>query len=139
MEVLLNLVWLLTAVSLFTLSLRRFPGNAQNGHASQRFLAIAVLTFLLLPVISMTDDLHAVTMLAEGDRAYGKQATDLEHVSHSAQPSFIASAAIDASLDAPLVCFGLIEAPTVAFPVPSQFFPSHSGRAPPAHSCLNSL
>jgi len=138
-EVPLNLVWLLTAVTLFTLSLRRFPGNARNRHASLRLLAVTVLTFLLLPVISMTDDLHAATMLAEGDRAYRKQAADLDHFSHSAQPGFLASAAVNASLDAPLFCFGLIEAPKVAFPVPSQFFPSRSGRAPPAHACLHSL
>lgn len=43
--------------------------SAWTGKPSRRFLTVVVLSFLLLPVISMTDDLHAMATMAESERA----------------------------------------------------------------------
>ena len=81
MELLLNLVWLLISVAIFAglaLSLRRERQRGFEEHASPylRYISALVLVFILLPVISMTDDLHAMPMMAEGERAVRAQAAD---------------------------------------------------------------
>jgi hypothetical protein len=61
MELLLNLVWLLLAVPAYWLWRR--SGNARAGQgfgAVQILLALACVLVLLFPVISATDDLHAM-------------------------------------------------------------------------------
>jgi len=62
MEVLLNTIWLLVAVSAYLLwRPERFKGTVgERGHGrSLAVLALACALVLLFPVISLTDDLHA--------------------------------------------------------------------------------
>ena len=61
MELLLNLVWLLLAVPAYWLWSR--SGNARAKHkfgALQVLLALGCVLVLLFPVVSATDDLHAM-------------------------------------------------------------------------------
>lgn len=73
MELFLNLVWLFTTIGLFG-SLwwqqRHAPQCRGAGAASNptRLITAIVLSFVLLPVISMTDDLHATATMAESER-----------------------------------------------------------------------
>lgn len=67
MELALNLAWVLLAGCLFCLWLRyaqRTATEAVSGHRMQ-LVALAVLIIVLLPVISMTDDLLAAQNPAE--------------------------------------------------------------------------
>lgn len=87
MELLLNLVWLLISAAIFAglaLSLRRERQRGFEEHASPylRYISALVLVFILLPVISMTDDLHAMPMMAEGERAVRAQAADTSQQQH---------------------------------------------------------
>lgn len=56
----------------FLTSLWAGPGRAHKScgriNERQRYLTVFVLCFLLLPVISMTDDLHAMVAMAESER-----------------------------------------------------------------------
>jgi hypothetical protein len=70
METVLNLVWALLAALMFGVWLRFAPRTSLNGRADSRkmqFVALAVLTLLLFPVISVTDDLQAIQSPAETD------------------------------------------------------------------------
>ncbi len=86
----------------------------------------------------MTDDLHAMPVLAEGERVYLKEAA-ADSPSHAARTVFLPSAGSDALLDAPFFCLGTIDTPKDAPAVPSQPFPPRAGRAPPAHAFLNGI
>ena len=130
-ELLLNLVWLATAFSLFALLWRQLRRNAGAGRVAQRYLSAAVLSFLLLPVISMTDDLHAMTMMAEGERAGGKMVASQDDAPHSTPLMFLPSADGAAPLKAPLFCLGTLDIRSIGHNVLPLFFPSHSDRAPP--------
>jgi hypothetical protein len=137
-EVLLNLVWLITASWLFVLLRRQSCHNAPSRRIWQQRLVFTVLSLVLLPVISMTDDLHAMPTLAEGERAYLKDSA-ADSPSHAARTVFLLPAGSDALLDAPFFCFGTIDAPKDAPAVPSRFFPPSAGRAPPAYPFLNGI
>ena len=65
MELFFNLAWLVVAGVLVTLWLR---GDGQ-GHAERRgqFIAMAILIAILLPVISVSDDLQAIQNASEAD------------------------------------------------------------------------
>ena len=139
MEVLFNFVWLTTAASLFVLLWRQIPREVRSRRISQQYLAVALLSFLLMPVISMTDDLHPMTMVAEGERTHDKGASVSNGSFHAVQPAFLPSAGSNTWLDQPLFCFGAISTPKDAPAVASPFFPSRSSRAPPAHAFLNDL
>src|ERR1700726_3593825 len=61
MELLLNLAWLLLALPGYWLWRRGAVANRQRGFNSrQGLLALGCLLVLLFPVISATDDLHAM-------------------------------------------------------------------------------
>ncbi|MGA9978772.1 MAG: hypothetical protein WBQ08_09065 [Candidatus Sulfotelmatobacter sp.] len=61
MELLLNLAWLLLALPAYWLWRRSFATRAQGRLSSRQcLLALACLLVLLFPVISATDDLHAM-------------------------------------------------------------------------------
>lgn len=68
LELLFNLAWLVVAVSLWGLWLVRRcsvrKGSLLPALGAQ-VIALAILTAVLLPVISMTDDLHACQLPAE--------------------------------------------------------------------------
>ncbi|HZP04681.1 MAG TPA: hypothetical protein VFB43_07265 [Terracidiphilus sp.] len=65
MELLLNLAWLLLAFTMAGLWLRFSPNDTGNRRA--QFVALALLLFILLPAISVTDDLLAAQNPAEID------------------------------------------------------------------------
>jgi hypothetical protein len=63
MELTLNLAWLLLATGMFCLWLRCAPCTVTDRR--MQFVALAVLLLVLLPAISMTDDLLAAQNPAE--------------------------------------------------------------------------
>ncbi|HEX3989456.1 MAG TPA: hypothetical protein VHZ30_08480, partial [Verrucomicrobiae bacterium] len=61
MELFLNLVWLLLAMPAYCLWRRARCGPSVDGHSSlQYLLALGCALVLLFPVVSATDDLHAM-------------------------------------------------------------------------------
>jgi len=61
MELLLNLAWLLLAIPAYRLWRKSTPANRRDGRTSmQCLLALGCILVLLFPVISATDDLHAM-------------------------------------------------------------------------------
>jgi hypothetical protein len=65
MELILNLVWVLLAFSMIGLWLRFAPRGSTGGRVN--FTALTVLVLILLPAISITDDLLAAQNPAEVD------------------------------------------------------------------------
>lgn len=67
-ELLSNLVWLAIAISLWGLWLWRRRGPREGSlcpHVGLQVIALAMLTAILLPPISITDDLHSCQLPAE--------------------------------------------------------------------------
>ncbi len=81
LELLLNLIWFLLAVGLWAglaWSLRRARGRSEHAHSAvERCIAALVLTFVLLPVISMTDDLQSIATVEERESGVRAQVTNL--------------------------------------------------------------
>jgi hypothetical protein len=65
MELALNLIWLLLALVMVSFWLRQAPRQASQRRA--QMIALSVLLIILLPAISMTDDLMAAQNPAEVD------------------------------------------------------------------------
>jgi hypothetical protein len=65
MELLLNLAWALLAVSFACIWLRLAARDGASRH--MQMVALAVLILILLPVISVSDDLQAIQNPAEAD------------------------------------------------------------------------
>jgi hypothetical protein len=65
MELLLNLAWVLLATIMVSLWLRFSPRNI--GDRRVQLVALGLLLFILLPAISMTDDLLAAQSAVEVD------------------------------------------------------------------------
>lgn len=65
MELALNLGWVIVAAWMTCAWLRVSPRGARERHA--QFVALAVIILILLPAISMTDDLLAAQNPAEAD------------------------------------------------------------------------
>src|SRR5215469_12669714 len=65
MEFVLNFAWLLLAAAMLTVWLRSAP--AKGIDRRQQFLALLMVILILLPAISMTDDLLAAQNPAEVD------------------------------------------------------------------------
>jgi len=64
-EILLNLAWALCSLALLWMWMRRRPTNAAP--VASQMLALAMVVILLLPVISLSDDLVAMQGPAESD------------------------------------------------------------------------
>ena len=134
MELLFNLVWLFLSLALLASMHRRCARSQRSARALDsfhRYLTVVVLSFMLLPVISMTDDLHAMTTMAEGERTDRKiSAAQNPHLQD--HPLFH-PAYTTASLPVEY-CSGCYEivSPTCLLPVialrPTRL---HSDRAPP--------
>jgi hypothetical protein len=63
MEALLNIVWFLIAVGSFVASIWLAPRDRR--HLLPQLFALLCLLVLLLPIISITDDLQAETLIVE--------------------------------------------------------------------------
>jgi hypothetical protein len=76
MELFLNLVWLTLSVSLVWGYLAFAPAPLKNRKVTA-IIALALLIFVLLPVISMTDDLAAINNPAETDHLFRRDRAPL--------------------------------------------------------------
>ena len=136
MELLLNLVWLLISAAIFAglaLSLRRERQRGFEEHASPylRYISALVLVFILLPVISMTDDLHAMPMMAEGERAVRAQAADTSQQQHKMRVPVLFLAALVILQGQPHLLATAISDSFVPI-APLWKSPQTANRAPPA-------
>jgi hypothetical protein len=74
MELLLNLAWLLLALPAYWLWRRRAPAGAERKFNSvQVLLALGCVLVLLFPVISASDDLHAMRAEMEDSSSTNKR------------------------------------------------------------------
>ena len=74
MELLLNLAWLLLALPAYWLWRRRAPAGAEHKfNAVQVLLALGCVLVLLFPVISASDDLHAMRAEMEDSSSNNKR------------------------------------------------------------------
>jgi len=134
MELLLNLAWLLLALPAYWLWQRSFHTRAQGRLGSlQCLLALGCLLVLLFPVISATDDLHAMRAEMEesspGKRSARQSAGEKTSIWHSRWQTLPAVVAAQASFA--LVAEGRHESFSV---LQSQLAPPsvlRASRAPP--------
>jgi hypothetical protein len=137
MELLLNLAWLLLAIPAYWLWRRSMPANRRHGFSSlQCLLALGCALVILFPVISATDDLHAMRAEMEespvSKRSIQKGGSDKNPIPHPRLQS-------PPALLARVVPFlALTEFPAV-FSYKISFLPmappiATAGRAPPARS-----
>jgi hypothetical protein len=137
MELLLNLTWLLLALPAYWLWRRSFHTRALGKLGSlQCLLALACLLVLLFPVISATDDLHAMRTEMEesspGKRGARQAAGEKASLWHSRWQTLPAVVAARTSFA--LVAEGRHE----FFPVPqSQLAPPSVLRASRAPPCFH--
>ena len=135
MELLLNLTWLVVsgALGLLLVASRR-SGEAVSGkHTYSRgtaWISYAILIALLLPAISMTDDLMAMVAPTDGEqiaRRYEATAGVPQH----AKLQVAMLPVVPGGFHTPLVVLGNLEVLS-AFDAFSPLLPQHTpGRAPP--------
>jgi hypothetical protein len=135
MELLLNLVWLLLVLPAYWLW-RRCVGArlARKVTALQCLLALGCVVVLLFPVISATDDLHAMRTEMEESATSKRTVRQAASERHSAwvnrlegPPALAASAARLPELEA-----GLLEVCVSHLASPARPCVLHAGRAPPS-------
>jgi hypothetical protein len=134
MELLLNLAWVLLALPAYWLWRRDVElRTARRVSSLQCLLALGCVLVLLFPVISASDDLHAMRAEMEDSsiskRAVRQAATDKSSTGVQRLQGFLATAGSAVSLDAPEV--GLLEVSVVCLPPLAEPGVSHAGRAPP--------
>ena len=134
MELLLNLVWLLMALPAYWLWRRGAGARAARRIAALQFLlALACALVLLFPVISATDDLHAMRAEMEESASSKRTVRQAGSEKHSAwvnrlqgPPALLAN--ID-WLPAAQAALGEVSVPHLA-PL-AKACSWHAGRAPP--------
>jgi|SRR5271169_5046584 len=134
MELLLNLAWMLLALPAYWLWRRDVGARTARGvNALQCVLALGCVLVLLFPVISASDDLHAMRAEMEDSsiskRTVRQAATDKSSTGVHRLQGFLATAASVASLDAPEV--GLLEVSVTCLSPLARPCIFHGGRAPP--------
>jgi hypothetical protein len=130
LELLLNLVWVLVSAGIFFLvAAPSHPQSRYRRYSSlTRCVAALVLTFLLLPVISMTDDLHAMPAMADGERAAKPSIATVQAL---APVNLLFAQLARAFFHRPRV-LGFFETEKVFHPEIAWISTRHSNRAPPA-------
>jgi hypothetical protein len=132
MELFLNLVWLLLAVPAYCLWRKARRGPNLDGQSSlQYLLALGCALVLLFPVVSATDDLHAMSAEMEESSKRGIRQTVSEK-SCTGQSGWHASPAVAASVSV----FVPLSRTWFKLRVPELFFAAtlhkaRAGRAPP--------
>jgi hypothetical protein len=134
MEVLLNTTWLLVAIGAFLFWQVETESICWRREHSRRyrFLCLTVVLILLLPVISLTDDLHAEqTAMEDSSRAVMKAKSTLQGCLRAGGAPFVATVANTqgpvAALRPFLGTVMLVERPLrTSTPVSA-----HDGRSPP--------
>src|SRR5271154_2383640 len=135
MELLLNLTWLLLALPAYWLWRRSFHTRALGKLGSlQCLLALACLLVLLFPVISASDDLHAMRAEMEESSTSKRTVRQAGGEKHSAwanrmqgPPALVASAVWISAPEA-----GLLEVSITGLAPLASTCVSHAGRAPPS-------
>jgi hypothetical protein len=128
MELLLNVAWALLAIAMACLWLCFAPRGAGNRRV--QLIALAVVILILLPAISMTDDLLAAQNPAETDsylrrdQEHSRPHSTFSPVSNVPSPAFAGLSWSHPHLSAP----ANLPAPTVASPSLSSI----QDRPPPA-------
>jgi hypothetical protein len=138
MELLLNLTWVLLAVPAYWLWRRSFSTRAQGRLGSlQCLLSLACLLVLLFPVISATDDLHAMRTEMEesspGKRGARQAAGEKTSVWHSRWQTL--PAVVTATASFALLVEGRHQSFSVPQSEPAAPVVFRASRAPP-HSRL---
>jgi hypothetical protein len=128
MEIALNLAWALCSLGLIWFWMRR--GVSDRVSRRTQVLALAMVVLLLLPVISLSDDLVAAQGPAESDSCM-RRASEKDHADLSLIPTALALPEFVISGHMPLLTVpeflrADVEPPPSSFPVPSRF-----GRPPP--------
>ncbi len=138
MELLLNTLWFVLAVSafLFWQSKEEVGGFHRLEHDTRcRFIVLACVLVLLFPVISLTDDLHAEQTPIEDSSRSVIKAQNLAQISLRASQSIFALAGAPA-VNPVMARFNVIGSVTLAewtvrCPAPVS---AHAGRSPPLHA-----
>lgn len=128
MEILLNITWAACSLALIGVWLR--CGSPESSSRRTQFLALGMALLLLLPVISLSDDLLAMQAPAETDTCVRRvQNPDNSHSAPwllmSAQPSAIYMPVLTGPLAMPLP-----QGEKPATP-PHPVFPAMDSRPPP--------
>lgn len=137
MELLLNLAWLLLAIPAYRLWRNSTPVSRRHGSTSlQCLLALGCALVLLFPVISATDDLHAMRAEMEESptskrsiRAGGNERSPVPQTRLQNPPALLGE--IAASMV--MAGFGELSPEQISI-IPAAAMPLSTGRAPPAHS-----
>lgn len=133
MELFLNLSWLAIALTLGVLFLisRRKSGAASPIHGSATAcLSYLVLIAMLLPVISMTDDLIAMVAPTDGEQIARRYEVAASGQFHAALHCTFFHSGREVSR--PLMCTGRFEAARTIQAFPDTPIDRLPGRAPPA-------
>ena len=139
MELFLNLLWLLIAVSAFGIWQAHLSGGgrAPGGQTRRSWIALACALVLLFFVISMTDDLHAEVMVIEdassSKRHVGNVHACPQHLSSAKLTHHAAAAMVSHGLFFPQLSF-LEFATPAALPATLSTVCVVPGRAPPSLS-----
>ena len=131
MELFLNLCWLALLLPAYSLWRRR-TWSGRSRHASLVFICtLGCVLVLLFPVISASDDLHAIGQEMEESKRtlhHGGHCACTQHsVAHSPQVAVPASAFVKAALEQVGTVLSLSPRSLATF-----FAPRSTGRAPPA-------
>jgi hypothetical protein len=134
MELLLNLAWVLMAVPAYWLWRQCAGARASRSvSALQCLLALGCVLVLLFPVISATDDLHAMRSEME-ESSTSKRA--VRQAGGDKQSAWVNRLQGPPALVAhiqwpPTQQFGLLEVPALCLPTLARPCDFHAGRAPP--------
>ncbi len=135
MELLLNLAWLLLAIPAYGLWRNSIPAGRKHGITSlQCLLALGCALVLLFPVISATDDLHAMRAEME-ESSPSKRSVRLANSDRNSIPHTQSPPALLTGIGGffTIAEFGAPLSRNFSF-VPSAQLPLSAGRAPPAPS-----
>lgn len=137
MELLLNLAWLLLAIPAYRLWRESTPASRRDGRTSlQCLLALGCMLVLLFPVISATDDLHAMRAEMEESPVSKRSVLQASNPKNPIPQAGLQSPPALSSAAAEIfVCteFGGLFAREITFITTAPSLPS-AGRAPPARS-----
>lgn len=137
LELFLNLLWLVIAVSAFGVWQAHLSGGgrAPGGQTRRGWIALGCALVLLFFVISMTDDLHAEVMVVEDATSSRRHVGSLHacphHITSAKLSHHTAAAIISPSLVAPRLSFLEFVAPAHS-PAILSFIRALPGRAPPS-------
>ncbi len=134
MEVFLNSIWLVVAISAFLFWQTEREPERREHNRRYRFLALACALVLLFPVISLTDDLHAEqAAMEDSSRSVMKAWNRVQGCLRAGRSSFLAAVTHAPYSAAPRHLFlgtvVLVETRVLCLTLISP----HEGRSPPSN------